>query len=149
MTKIWKLSPPSPHASKLANETGIAPLQAQLLLNRGITDTSYAISFLTPRLSHLIDPMLLKDMDMAVETIVEAIEKRENITVYGDYDADGITATALLMNFFSSLGTPVSFYIPNRLTEGYSLNPEAVEEMGRTIGLIDDPIHFVVTGLSR
>ena len=76
MTKIWKLSSPSPHASKLANETGTTPLQAQLLINRGITDTSSAISFLTPRLSQLIDPMLLKDMDLAVETIVEAFEKK-------------------------------------------------------------------------
>ncbi|UCF55768.1 MAG: single-stranded-DNA-specific exonuclease RecJ, partial [Deltaproteobacteria bacterium] len=137
MTKVWKLRSPSPYASKLANETGVTPLQAQLLINRGITDTSSAISFLTPRLSHLIDPMLLKDMDMAVEMIVGAIEKQENITIYGDYDADGITATALLLNFFSSLGIPVSFYIPNRLTEGYSLNPEAIEKMAKDgVGLI-------------
>ncbi|UCB49036.1 MAG: single-stranded-DNA-specific exonuclease RecJ [Deltaproteobacteria bacterium] len=137
MTKIWKLRPPSPSASDLANETGITPLQAQLLINRGITDTSSALSFLTPRLSDLTDPMLLKDMDMAVEMIVGAIENQENITIYGDYDADGITATALLVNFFSSLGIQVSYYVPHRLTEGYSLNFEAVERMARDgVGLI-------------
>lgn len=131
MTKIWELRSPSPHASILANKTGATPLQAQLLINRGITDTTSALSFLAPRLSHLINPMLLKDMDIAVETIVGTIERQEIITIYGDYDADGMTATALLMNFFSSLDIPVSYYIPNRLTEGYSLNPEAVEKIAR------------------
>jgi len=73
--------------------------------------------------------MLLKDMDLAVERIVTAIERQEKITVYGDYDADGITAAALLLNFFSSLGISASFYVPNRFTEGYGLNPEAVEKI--------------------
>ncbi len=137
MTRIWKLRSPSPRASSLAHETGITPLQAQLLINRGITDTSSALSFLTPRLSDLTDPMLLKDMDMAVEMIVEAIKNQESITIYGDYDADGITATALLVNFFSSLGIQVAYYVPHRLTEGYSLNFEAVEKMARDgVGLI-------------
>ncbi len=131
MTKVWRLRRPSPHASNLANETGITPLQAQLLINRGITDPSSALSFLSPRLSDLTDPMLLRDMDMAVEMIVGAIENQEKITIYGDYDADGITATALLVNFFSSLGIQVSYYVPHRLTEGYSLNFEAVEKMAR------------------
>ncbi|MGD8229572.1 MAG: single-stranded-DNA-specific exonuclease RecJ [Desulfobacteraceae bacterium] len=137
MTKIWKLRSPSPYASNLAHETGIKPLEAQLLINRGITDKSSAISFLTPRLSSLSDPMLLKDMDMGIEMIVSAIENQENIIIYGDYDADGITATALLVNFFSSLGVRVSYYVPHRLAEGYSLNPEAVEKMARNgVGLI-------------
>jgi single-stranded-DNA-specific exonuclease len=137
MTKIWKLRSPSPDAPNLATETGITPLEAQLLINRGITDAASAISFLTPRLSDLTDPMLLRDMDMAVEMIVGVIKNQEKITIYGDYDADGITATALLVNFFSGFGIPVSYYVPHRLTEGYSLNPEAVEEMARDgVGLI-------------
>ncbi len=126
---IWKLRPPSPHISRLANESNITPLQAQLLINRGITDSSSATSFLAPKLSQLLDPMLLQDMDLAVEGIVAAIERQEKITVYGDYDADGITATALLLNFFSSLGISAFFYVPNRFTEGYGLNPEAVEKI--------------------
>ena len=129
MPSIWKLRSPSPDASRLANESNITPLQAQLLINRGITDSSSATSFLTPKLSQLLDPMLLQDMDLAVERIVAAIERQEKITVYGDYDADGITATALLLNFFSSLGISASFYVPNRFTEGYGLNPEAVEKI--------------------
>ena len=137
MTKIWKLRSPSPDASHLAHQTGITPLEAQLLINRGITDASSARSFLTPRLSSLTDPMLLKDMDMGVEMIVSAIENQEKILIYGDYDADGITATALLVNFFSSLGVQVPYYIPHRLKEGYSLNRKAVDKMARHgVGLI-------------
>ncbi len=126
---IWKLRSLSPETARLAHETNTTPLQAQLLINRGITDPFSVTSFLSPGLSQLLNPMLLKDMDLAVERIVEAIERQEKITIYGDYDADGITATALLMNFFSSLKTTVSFYVPNRFTEGYSLNAEAVEKI--------------------
>ncbi|MBW2609703.1 MAG: single-stranded-DNA-specific exonuclease RecJ [Deltaproteobacteria bacterium] len=135
--KIWRLPPPSPYAPRLASETGISVLNAQLLINRGISDGSAAKHFLSPRISDLIDPMLLKDMDKALDLILEAIEKHEHITVYGDYDADGLTSTALLMNFFSDLEIPTSFYIPDRLMEGYSLNPEAVQKIAqRGTGLI-------------
>ncbi len=139
MMTIWKSRPPSPHVSRLANESNITPLQAQLLINRGITDASSATSFLDPKLSQLMDPMLLQDMGLAVERIVAAIERQEKITVYGDYDADGITATALLLNFFSSLGVSAFFYVPNRLTEGYGLNPEAVEK------IVEDGTGLVIT----
>jgi single-stranded-DNA-specific exonuclease len=77
----------------------------------------------------MADPMLMKGMPDALDIILRVIENREKITIYGDYDADGLTATALLLNFFSNLGLPVSFYIPNRLTEGYSLNKEAISEI--------------------
>jgi single-stranded-DNA-specific exonuclease len=126
---IWKLRPPSPDISRLADESNITPLQAQLLINRGITDSASVTSFLTPKLSQLVDPMLLKDMDSAVERIVAAIERKKKITVYGDYDADGITATALLLNFLTSLGISASYYVPNRFTEGYGLNSNAVEKI--------------------
>ena len=129
---IWRLLPLSPQASQLAFETGISPLKAQLLLNRGISDCNSATSFLLPRLSDLADPMLLKDMDHAVDLIMETIGNREQIAVFGDYDADGITSTALLLNFFTELGIPLSFYIPNRLNEGYSLNPQALKKLAET-----------------
>jgi len=77
----------------------------------------------------MADPMLLKGMEDATAAILRTLENREKITIYGDYDADGLTATALLLNFFSSLGIPVSFYIPNRLKEGYGLNRMAVEKI--------------------
>lgn len=129
--KVWKLKPPSPLASQLAYEVGLTPLQAQLLINRGISDKESASSFLSPRLSHMADPMLFKGMDDAVETIVKAIENRKKILIFGDYDADGLTATALLLNFFSNIGFPASFYIPNRLSEGYGPNRRAIERIAK------------------
>jgi single-stranded-DNA-specific exonuclease len=85
----------------------------------------------------MADPMRLKDMDDATATIIKALENREKITIYGDYDADGLTAAALLFNFFSSLRVPVSYYIPNRLKEGYGLNTKAIEKIaGKGTGLI-------------
>ena len=107
LNKIWKLKPASPDASQLARRTGITPLQAQLLINRGITESIVAQSFLSPRLSQMADPMLMKGMDSAVKTILAAMETRDKITIYGDYDADGLTATAVLVHFFSDLGIPV------------------------------------------
>ena len=132
MTKVWKVKPPSPQASQLAHETGLSILETQLLINRGISDIGSVRSFLSPRLSNLMNPMILKDMDIAIELIVSAIEKRRNIAIYGDYDADGLTATALLLNFFSNLHIPVSFHIPNRFKEGYGLNPGAIEKMAKS-----------------
>jgi len=129
--KIWKLKPASPDVLQLARKAGITPLQAQLLINRGITESTVAQSFLTPRLSQMADPMLMKGMDRALKTILAAIETREKITIYGDYDADGLTATAVLVHFFSDLGIPVTSYVPNRLEEGYGLNSAAMERMGR------------------
>jgi single-stranded-DNA-specific exonuclease len=127
--KVWKLKPPSSLAPKLAAEVGVTPLQAQLLINRGISDKASARAFLYPRLSSIADPMLFRDMDQALAEIMKAIEGQKRITIYGDYDADGVTATALLSNFFSSLQIPVSFYIPNRLHEGYGINPQALKEI--------------------
>jgi single-stranded-DNA-specific exonuclease len=127
--KIWRLQPPSPYASQFAFEIGVAPLKAQLLINRGISDKDSASYFLSPRLSDLLDPMLLKDMDKAVDTILHSIENHEHIAVYGDYDADGITATALLLNLFSYMNVHASSYIPDRLLEGYGLNMAAVRKL--------------------
>jgi single-stranded-DNA-specific exonuclease len=127
--KIWRLQPASPYASQFALDTGITPLKSQLLINRGISDKDTASSFLSPRLTDLLDPMLLKDMDKAVDAILYSIENREHIAVYGDYDADGITATAVLLNLFSSINIKASSYIPDRLKEGYGLNIDAIKRL--------------------
>jgi single-stranded-DNA-specific exonuclease len=127
--KIWKLKTPSlpthvsgfqatPIASQLARETGLTSLQAQLLINRGVSERDSVHSFIHPQLANMADPMMMKDMNEALATILKAIENEEKVTIYGDYDADGLTATALLFNFFSSLDVPVSGYVPNRLKEG-------------------------------
>jgi single-stranded-DNA-specific exonuclease len=127
--KIWRLQSPSPYASELASETGITNLEAQLLLNRGISDKDSASSFLSPKLADLLDPMLLKDMDKAVDAVLNSIENHEHIAVYGDYDADGITSTALLLNLFASINVQASSYIPERISEGYGLNMAAVKQL--------------------
>jgi len=129
MKKVWKLKAPSPQAETLSREAGLSLLMAELLIHRGIHESRHAQTFLSPRLSHLVPPSELKDMDRAVEMILHSIESREKITIYGDFDADGLTATALLLNFFGSLDVPVSYYVPNRLTEGYGLNSRAVEKI--------------------
>ncbi len=135
--KIWQIKDDSPSASWLAGKVGISKILASLLINRNISSLDSAKSFLSPRLGALRDPFLLKDMDRAVELIADFILKKKRITIYGDYDADGLTAISLLVDFFSRLDTPVSFYIPHRLKEGYSLNERAIREIARgNTGLI-------------
>ena len=129
MKKTWRIKAPSSSAALLARETGLSILEAQLLIHRGISDPTTARSFLSPRLSQLLDPMLLKDMDRAVASILRAVEEQRPITIYGDFDVDGLTATALLLRFFTSLDIPASAYIPNRFEEGYGLHPAAVTKI--------------------
>ena len=135
--KHWKLKPESSLVPQLVRDAHVTPLQAQLLVNRGLTDIHAIKAFLFPRLSQMIDPMCMKGMDEAIKTIVLAMEERRKITVYGDYDADGLTATALLATFLSHLGTSVATYVPDRLNEGYGLNETAVKKIHETgTGLI-------------
>lgn len=125
--KNWHVKDEPPNASWLARKVGVSRLLAALLLNRDISTPDSAESFLSPRLANLRDPFLLKDMDSAVELIVNCIDAGKRITIYGDYDADGLTATALMVDFLSKLKAPVSFYIPHRLEEGYGLNETAIK----------------------
>lgn len=127
--KSWRIAPNFPDTLKLAQELNISRLMAHLLINRGISDSTSAKSFLEPRLSDLSDPMLLADMDKALALIYDAVTNGNKIVVYGDYDADGITSSALLLNFFTELEILASVYIPNRLTEGYSLNSKAIRDI--------------------
>jgi single-stranded-DNA-specific exonuclease len=135
--KIWHIKDDPPSASWLAGKVGISKILASLLMNRNVTSADSAKSFLSPRLGALRDPFLIKDMDRAVELITDFILKKKSITVYGDYDADGLTATSLLFDFFSRLEIPISFYIPHRLEEGYSLNEKAIRKIaGGSTGII-------------
>ena len=131
MKKVWKLKATSPHVEALSRETSLPLIAAQFLVNRGVLDHQSLDSFLSPRLIHLLDPYLMKDMQASIDLIVSAMDRHDPITIYGDYDADGLTATALLFNFLSSLDVPVHAYIPNRLTEGYGLHVKAVERIAR------------------
>lgn len=114
---------------RLAAELSLSPLLCQILINRGITEGADAMKFLAPSLHDLHDPYLLSGMDASVQRIVEAIRKNEPIAVYGDYDVDGVSGTALLLTFFRSLRLQVTSYIPERKAEGYGVNPEAIRQL--------------------
>lgn len=110
-------------------QAGISPLTAIALCGRGAHSPAEANSFLESSPDLLHDPMLLKDMDKAVQRIEAALESGETIAVYGDYDVDGITSTCLLSSYLKSRGANVIPYIPDRLSEGYSLNTDAITRL--------------------
>lgn len=110
----------------LAEELGIPDLAARLLSSRGITQVDDAHQLLYPKLAHLSDPLDLPDMEQGVTRTIDAIQGNEKICLYGDYDADGVTSVALLLNFFRHLGVEPEVYIPQR-HEGYGLNLPAIK----------------------
>ena len=113
----------------LASDVGVSPFAAQLLINRGIQTAAEARSYLYPSLDGLHSPFKLAGMDKAIERIHKAISRGEKICVYGDYDTDGTTATALLLNTFRQMDVLVDYYIPNRFGEGYGLSEDTVEKI--------------------
>lgn len=125
----WRVKPPPPEAADLAATAGITFLQARLLCHRGVSTPSAARAFLQPRLAGLSDPRQMQDMEAAVDRVLWAFRRNRPVTVYGDYDADGITATALLVLFLTELGMTASAYIPDRFAEGYGLNRGAVNRI--------------------
>ena len=110
----------------LVEELGIPDLAARLLYSRGITNLDDAHRLLYPKLAHLSDPLLLPDIERGVARTIEAIQGNEKICLYGDYDADGVTSVALLVNFFRHLDVMPEIYIPER-HEGYGLNGPAIK----------------------
>ena len=124
----WTLAPSQPLlAGQLAASLKISPLLAQCLLNRGHSEPGEIENFLTPRLKNLADPFLLPNMAAAVERLFRAREQSEPLVIFGDYDVDGVTSTALLVEVLRSLGWMVDFYLPNRMDEGYGLSADGVE----------------------
>lgn len=112
-------------AATLAENCGVEPFAAFLLCSRGMTDEFEVESFLYD--TDLIDPYTLPDMEKAVERVNQALENGERITVFGDYDCDGVTSTALLYSYLSSRGANVDYYIPDRSAEGYGMNLGAID----------------------
>lgn len=112
----------------LSEKTDMDLLTSSLLISRGIESPDEALSFCSEEIK-LCSPFDLKDMDRAVSTINDALEKNEKITVYGDYDADGVTSTAVMLMFLEMQGADVDFYIPDRNTEGYGMNKAAIEKI--------------------
>src|SRR5688572_23821657 len=129
LSKRWSIKPQA-SPDLLARYEGMSPVLAQVLYNRALTTPQDARRFLRAELSST-DPFRLKGMNQAVSRIRQAIKKRELIVVYGDFDADGVTATALLVQALLSLGAVVKPYIPHRVDEGYGLNSEALLKLKR------------------
>ena len=140
MDTLLKYSEPDKTAVELLTERlNCHPLLAKLLSARNILTVPDAESFLNPSLKNLPDPFLLKDMDIAVERIYIALENKEKILVFGDFDADGITATALLIDFLEYCRANVSWYIPHRIKEGYGLQADHIK-MAR-----DQDVDLIIT----
>ena len=126
----WESQPcDEARSTELAAALGIAPIVARLLCQRGFSDPEVASRFLNPSLDHLHDPMALAGMAAAVERILAAIAARERIAIHGDYDVDGITSTVILRRALEMLGADVVHFLPERLKDGYGLQPGAIERL--------------------
>ena len=130
----WSLAAPQPLlAGQLANQLKLPALLVQCLLNRDFSEPDPIAAFLHPRLKHLADPFLLPDMAAAIDRLMLAREQREPVVIFGDYDVDGVTSTALLLEVLRALGWSVEYYLPHRMDEGYGLSQDAIENCLRKI----------------
>lgn len=125
--------------TNLSKKINISPEISQILNNRGIENEKDAEIFMNPSLEYLRDPFLMKDMKKSTERIKKAIENKERIYIYGDYDVDGVSSTSILYLYFKSIGFPVKYYIPNRLEEGYGINEDAIKKIH------DDGCDLIIT----
>lgn len=127
----WNYKPPTPEEKQAAEELGdklsISPILAQLLIKRGINTESAAKRFFRPQLADLINPFLMKDMDIAVDRLNDALGRKERILVYGDYDVDGCTAVALVYKFIQQFYSNIDYYIPDRYDEGYGVSKKGID----------------------
>jgi single-stranded-DNA-specific exonuclease len=127
-TTRWRLREGNQEIQKLlVRELGLSPLISRILENRDICNPDNARRYLFPSLRDLHNPFLMQDMNKAVDRIMRAIYHNERIVVYGDYDADGITSVVVLLQFLRQIHPEATYYIPDRITEGYGLNREAVD----------------------
>lgn len=129
-TLVWDhLACDDARVASLAAALQVSPIVARLLCLRGLDDPDVASRFLRPALDHLHDPLRLADMPAAVERLLAAIERRERIAVHGDYDVDGVTSTVILRRALEMLGGDVIHFLPERMRDGYGLQPAAIERL--------------------
>ncbi|HZR46827.1 MAG TPA: single-stranded-DNA-specific exonuclease RecJ [Candidatus Manganitrophaceae bacterium] len=138
----WKLrrSEQEP-ADSLSSSLAISPVVGRILLNRGIFSPDRTEKFLSPDFECLHDPFLFYDMEKAVDRIAAAVDKKEKVVIYGDYDLDGIAGTALYLELFKELGHPAGYYIPHRLADGYGLHSASIQALraaGATLMITSD-----------
>jgi len=128
----WVIQPADRRCAQLAKSLKVSPLLAQVLINRGITDHHAGAVFLRPKLTELIQPEQMPGVEAAVRRLKYAIRNKEKITVYGDYDVDGITGVSILWQILTLFGADADYYIPHRIDEGYGLNEEAVQALAKS-----------------
>jgi len=130
MPHHWVIAPPAPQRDDLAERLRVSPLTAQVICNRGLTCPEDAHKFFEPKLSDLHPPDALAGASEAAEIVAQAVAEGRKIVIYGDYDVDGITGTAILWRCLRMAGAEVDYYIPHRVEEGYGLNEQAVRQLG-------------------
>jgi len=137
MSSIWRIfwDPNDPdytdnlkNARKLCADVGVSEFLSKLLVARGIVDAQEAKIFLEPGMENVFDPFLMKDMEKAVQKLLEIRQKKEKLVIFGDYDVDGVTSASLLYLGLNEMGFDTQAYIPSRMDEGYSLNTDAIED---------------------
>ena len=129
MHRNWFVNRTNPEFLQyLSNKASISPVLAQVFVNRGIKDADSIKDFLSPSLGKLHDPFLMPDMKKGVDRLRAAIDRNETVFVHGDYDADGITSTALLVSTLRRLGLKTYYHIPNRMTEGYGVSDTGIRK---------------------
>ena len=132
----WNYKSPTPEEAQAAKELGeklnMSPILTTLLIRRGITTESAAKRFFKPQLADLINPFLMKDMDVAVDRLNDAMGRKERILVYGDYDVDGCTAVALVYKFLQQFYSNIEYYIPDRYDEGYGVSKKGIDHAKET-----------------
>lgn len=137
MHRRWLVNKTNPEYIRyISKTTSISPTFAQILINRGIKTPEEISYFLNPDLSRLSDPFDILGIKIAVDRIMEASKRGERVLVHGDYDADGLTATAIMVHTLRMLGVDIHYFIPNRITHGYGFNPASVKiarELGATL----------------
>ena len=130
MNKKWQIYETAKEkVEQVKNQYQLSDLLATILVNRNLTKEEEIRLFLEPTRKDFYDPFLITDMEIAIDRIIEAIEKKQKVMIYGDYDVDGITSITVLKSFLKDLGLETNFYIPNRLEEGYGLNKKAIDKI--------------------
>jgi single-stranded-DNA-specific exonuclease len=133
----WLLKPAVEGAAELAADTGLSPLMAQLLTQRGFTTVEQARDFLVPKLATLGDPTVLPEMGTAVERILRAVDEKQKVVLYGDYDVDGVTSMALMHLILKAYGLDTHLFLPTRMEEGYGLSHDGIAKCYEQFGKPD------------
>ena len=147
MNKKWELNEANDALiNKISEEFNVSKLVANIIANKGLTNSDEIEVFLHPRRTDFHDPFMMPDMEKAVDRVVKAIEIHEKVAIYGDYDVDGITSSTVLKRFLAERGLETDVYIPNRLHEGYGLNENAIREIADTKHTLIITVDCGITG---